>query len=124
MLADHHRLISFQGTVTLTQKIKVLTCPNLECLQAIEQVILTMVFPFEWIENIVGKRRKYWLSAFSPFPTMFSKAIFLKVALSIGRSPQHDFFNNKRYATSSKQKQMPNILSILFQQLHPGASLG
>ena len=24
-------------------------------------------------ENIVGKRRKCWLPAFSPFPTMFSK---------------------------------------------------
>ena len=23
-----------------------------------------------------GKRRKYWLPAFSPFPTMFSKAFF------------------------------------------------
>ena len=25
------------------------------------------------VENIVRKRRKYWLPAFSPFPTMFSK---------------------------------------------------
>ena len=25
------------------------------------------------VENIVGKKRKYWLPAFSPFPTMFSK---------------------------------------------------
>ena len=28
------------------------------------------------VENIVGKRRKCWLPAFSPFPTMFSKALF------------------------------------------------
>ena len=28
-------------------------------------------------ENIVGKRRKCWLPAFSPFPTMFSKVSFL-----------------------------------------------
>ena len=26
-----------------------------------------------------GKRRKCWLPAFSPFPTMFSKAFFLSV---------------------------------------------
>ena len=28
------------------------------------------------VENIVGKRRKCWLPAFSPFPTMFSKGFF------------------------------------------------
>ena len=27
-------------------------------------------------EKIVGKRRKYWLPAISPFPTMFSKDCF------------------------------------------------
>ena len=29
-----------------------------------------------------GKRRKCWLPAFSPFPTMFSKAFFLRVVKS------------------------------------------
>ena len=29
-----------------------------------------------------GKRRKFWLPAFSPFPTMFSKGLFLKVVKS------------------------------------------
>ena len=29
-----------------------------------------------------GKRRKCWLPAFSPFPTMFSKGIFLKAVKS------------------------------------------
>ena len=33
-------------------------------------------FFFERLENIVGKRRKCWLPAFSPFPTMFSKGCF------------------------------------------------
>ena len=30
-------------------------------------------FVFVRVENIAGKRRKCWLPAFSPFPTMFSK---------------------------------------------------
>ena len=30
-------------------------------------------------ESIVGKRQKCWLSAFSPFPTMFSKDFFASV---------------------------------------------
>ena len=29
---------------------------------------------FDREDNIVGKRRKCWFPAFSPFPTMFSKA--------------------------------------------------
>ena len=33
-------------------------------------------------ENIVGKRRKCWLPAFSPFPTMFSKSCFFRVVKS------------------------------------------
>ena len=28
---------------------------------------------FKWVENFVGKKRKCWLPAFSPFSTMFSK---------------------------------------------------
>ena len=34
------------------------------------------------VENIVEKRTKCWLPAFSPFPTMFSKNFFLKVIKS------------------------------------------
>ena len=30
-------------------------------------------------ENIVGKREKCWLPAFSPFPTMFSEGVFFWV---------------------------------------------
>ena len=32
--------------------------------------------------NQCGKRRKCWLPAFSPFPTMFSKGLFFKVVKS------------------------------------------
>ena len=34
------------------------------------------------IENIVGKRRKCWLPAFSSFPSMFSKGFFFRVIKS------------------------------------------
>ena len=36
-------------------------------------------FGFGRVENIVKKRRKCWLPAFFPFPTIFSKGLFLKV---------------------------------------------
>ena len=29
-------------------------------------------FVLDWVENIVGKRRKCWKPALSPFPKMFS----------------------------------------------------
>ena len=39
-----------------------------------------MIFVFDRVENILkgenGKRRKCWLAAFSPFPTMLSKRLF------------------------------------------------
>ena len=38
-----------------------------------------MIFVFDGVENIVGKRRKCWLPAFSPFPTMFSKVFLFSV---------------------------------------------
>ena len=41
-----------------------------------------MIFVFDSVENIVGKRKKCWLPAFSSFPTMFSKAFFLRVVKS------------------------------------------
>ena len=34
------------------------------------------------VGNIVGKTRKYWLSAFSLFPTMFHKVFFCRVIKS------------------------------------------
>ena len=38
-----------------------------------------MIFVYDRFENIVGIKRKCWLPAFSPFPTMFSKGYFLRV---------------------------------------------
>ena len=64
------------------------------------KIIVTQKFEFVLgrVENIVGKgenvgnagkskkhcwkKRKCWLPAFSPFPTMFSKGFFLKVVKS------------------------------------------
>ena len=34
---------------------------------------------FRRVENMVGKKRKCWLPAFSPFPTMFSEDVFFWV---------------------------------------------
>ena len=34
------------------------------------------------VENIVEKKRKCWLPAFSPFSTMFSKGLLLKIVES------------------------------------------
>ena len=42
-----------------------------------------MKFVFGRVDNIVGKKRICWFPAFSPFPTMFSRAFFyFKVARS------------------------------------------
>ena len=38
-------------------------------------------FVLDWVENIVGKRENSF-STFSPFPTMFSKAISFEVVKS------------------------------------------
>ena len=40
-------------------------------------------FVLETVENIVGKGEKAGLPAFSPFPTIFSKGVFLKVNKSL-----------------------------------------
>ena len=37
-----------------------------------------MISPYDKSRKLCGKRRKCWLPAFSPFPTVFSKAFFLK----------------------------------------------
>ena len=41
-----------------------------------------MIYVFDRVENIVDRRRKCWLLAFSPFSTMFSKALFPRVVKS------------------------------------------
>ena len=47
------------------------------------KIIKTMISFFDRVENNVGKRRKCWLPAFSPFPTVFSKAFPLRVVKSL-----------------------------------------
>ena len=44
-----------------------------------KHVTQILTFVLEKVESNVKKRRKCWLPAFSPFPTMFSKAVFLMV---------------------------------------------
>ena len=41
-----------------------------------------MIYVFDRVEKHCGKKRKCWLPAFSPFTTMFSKALFLRVIMS------------------------------------------
>ena len=43
---------------------------------------LKQKFFLGWVENIFGKRRKCWLPAFSPFPTMFLTGFFFRVVKS------------------------------------------
>ena len=43
---------------------------------------LEQKFFLGWVKKHCGKRRKCWLSAFSPFPTMFSKGFFPRVVKS------------------------------------------
>ena len=41
-----------------------------------------MIFVFDRVENIVGKGENADLSAFSPFPIMFSKALYFRFAIT------------------------------------------
>ena len=41
-----------------------------------------LTFVLRRVENLVGKKRKCWLPAFSLFPTMFSKGFFQRVVKS------------------------------------------
>ena len=43
-----------------------------------------MISLFDRVENTVGKGEKCWSPAFSPFPTVFSKAFFFKGRLKSG----------------------------------------
>ena len=46
------------------------------------KVAKTMISVFDRVGNIMGKERKCWLPAFSPFPSMFLKGFFLMVVKS------------------------------------------
>ena len=55
----------------------------------------TLTFVLGREENIIGKRRKIWLPAFSLFPTMFSKGFFFQVIKSHNFVVKIEFaFNN------------------------------
>ena len=45
-------------------------------------VVTMNISLFDRVEKIVEKKRKYWLSAFSPFSTMFSYDLFFRVIQS------------------------------------------
>ena len=51
-------------------------------------VYVKLKFDCERVKNIVGKKRECWLPAFSPSPTMFSKAFLSRVMYS-GGLPQY-----------------------------------
>ena len=55
-------------------------------------------------ENIAGKRIKYWLPAFFPFPKMFSKGLFLRVVNVTG--PE------KYRAQTGFEPKVPGIMSL------------
>ena len=67
-------VIYFSNGLTLPNK-KFLDCPDSKALNADNKINVTrkFIFVLERLENIVGKGEKCWLSAFSPFPTMFLK---------------------------------------------------
>ena len=48
---------------------------------------------FDRVENTVGKGEKCWLPAFSPFPTVFSKAFFCKFVKSRDYVVKSEFVN-------------------------------
>ena len=58
---------------------KIIDCSKFKAF-ADDKIIVTqeLKYGFGKLENIVGngENRKCWLSAFSPFPTMFSKTFF------------------------------------------------
>ena len=62
-----------------------------------------MIFVFDTVEIIAGKRRKCWLPTFSPFPTFFSNSFLLRVVKSRdcvvqlnALLPKHDVLINAR----------------------------
>ena len=50
---------------------------------------LNAEIPFGMSSKHCRKRRKYWLSAFSHFPTMFSKGFFFRVIKSQDKKLTH-----------------------------------
>ena len=62
---------------------KILDWTKLKAFGDIELIFHKMIISaFDRVKKHCGKRRKCWLPAFSPFPTMFSKAFFFGVVKS------------------------------------------
>ena len=62
---------------------KILDCSKLKAFADNNLYIAQMmIYVFDRVENIVEKGKKCWLPAFSPFPTMFSIALFIRVSQS------------------------------------------
>ena len=53
-------------------------------------VAVMMISLIDRVEKHCAKRRKCWLPAFSPFPTVFSKASFFRVVKSRDCVIKHD----------------------------------
>ena len=60
-------------------------CPNWRHLQTTNKCCSKHYFSLAFGRKQCGKRRKCWLPAFSPFPTMFSKGFFFRVVKSRDR---------------------------------------
>ena len=68
------------------QKTNFKTGPDSKHLLTTKQMCIKKhKFSLGWEEKHCGKRRKCWLPAFSPFPTMFSKGFFSRVVKSQDR---------------------------------------
>ena len=67
---------------SLYQMTKFWTSPNSMDLQTTIQCESKIEICFGKSRKHCGKRRKCWLPAFSPFPTNFSKGLFLRVVKS------------------------------------------
>ena len=62
---------------------KILDCPKLKALSDNKINVAEMMISFpDRVENIVGKGGNAGYQHFSPFPTMFSKALFFRVVKS------------------------------------------
>ena len=70
------------SNLTIYQTTKYKTCPISKHLQSTAKRDLNTEIPFAMVRKHCGKRRKCWLPAFSPFPTMFSKGFFFRVVKS------------------------------------------
>ena len=67
------------------------------------------MFFLGWVENIVGKRIKCWLQAFSLFPTVFSKAFFFRVVKSRD-CVEKELTRNHDFKTTLNKKPFENIV--------------